>query len=149
MTGRAPCGPWATRAALTTMLLAASCGRTSVARLPDAPPTAGVRMDEYRFEHGSIPAGRVVFRVTNVGIKRHRLALIPIPDDFPPILEQLRGSTRRAVEQQAAIPDLVPGGENVFAVDVSPGRYAMVCFVVDDDGTSHARRGMASEFIAE
>lgn len=103
-------------------------------------------MTEYRFEHGQIVPGRVVFNVRNEGQQWHRLSLIPLPADFPPLLEQLRGDTRQVVFTKATIPDTPPAGTGTFAVDLSPGRYAMVCLTVGPDGKSHAREGMATEF---
>ncbi len=104
-------------------------------------------MREYRFElPASIPRGRVTFRVVNAGRMPHSIALIPLPAGFPPIAEQLRGKTRRAVSTLAGVPPLRPGQSDTFAVDLEPSRYALVCFLVGRDGVSNARRGMASEF---
>lgn len=126
------------------MLLLAACRVEPP--LPPQPATANVKMSEYRFEHGKIPEGRVVFRIRNAGREPHRLSLIPLSEDFPPLEEQLRGDTRQVVLTKAAIPDTPPGGTGTFAVDLTPGRYAMVCLSVGPDGKSHARQGMGSEF---
>lgn len=118
--------------------------------LPPAPPEVVVTMDEFSFEHQStIPAGRVVFRAVNVGELGHRLSVLPIDDDVPPIKEQLRGSERRSAEPLGGLSARPPGGAGSFAVDLRPGqRYALVCFIVEPDGRSHAQLGMASEFRA-
>lgn len=102
-------------------------------------------MREYRFEYGAIPGGRVVFRIRNEGRVDHRLSLIPLPEELPPIRDQLRGGERQVVSTRAAIPETPPGRIGTFAVDLVPGRYAMVCFVVQGD-VSHALEGMATEF---
>lgn len=107
-------------------------------------------MDEYRFEHDlPVPAGRVIFRIRNVGSITHRLAVVPLPEDFPPIQEQLLGTERRFIGPVAGIYERRPGSTGTFAVDLAPGqRYAMICFVVDLDEKSHAVKGMTSEFRA-
>jgi hypothetical protein len=131
---------------LPMVLVAGSCAAASDAPLPPSPPVAVVTMREYSFEHAPIPRGRVIFRVRNVGRQAHRLSLLPLPQDFPPILKQLRGAERRSVTTAAAIPDTLPGQSGTFSFDVVPGRYAIVCFLVEPDGTSHALKGMATEF---
>lgn len=126
-----------------------STGETSEA-LPPAVPTVDVRLVEHDVVYEQpVPAGRVVFRVTNAGDEVHRLALLPLSEDFPPILEQLQGDTRRAGQLQARVPDLRPGETGVFAADLAEGqRYAMVDFSEAPDGTMHGRLGVASEFHA-
>lgn len=128
-------------------------------------------MREYRFEHlANAPAGRVVFRVRNIGKSEHLLKLLPLAEDVRPIMEQLRGSQRLAVAPFAGVHvkapgavgmfavDLVegrryalipPGAKGVFAVDLVAGRrYALICSLREADGTSHSREGMALEFRA-
>lgn len=120
------------------------------ARPAPLPPSAGlvrVGMEEYRFDlRPRVPRGRVVFRARNTGTRRHELVLLPIPEDFPPIAEQLRGKRRRIVGTLAFIQPLRPRGAGVLAVDLRPGRYAMVCLLQGRDGVRHAERGMATEF---
>jgi len=103
-------------------------------------------MDEYRFDHGPIPRGRVVFHVVNRGHVAHRMSVVPLPEDLPPIEVQLHGDDRRALSTLAAVPDTQPGDSAEVAVDLGPGRYALICFITDPDGQSHALKGMASEF---
>ncbi len=105
-------------------------------------------MTEYHFSYDPhIRAGRVVFRVNNVGRVQHRLGLYPLDDDLPPIDAQLHGTNRRAVNQLVQGVMLDPGRSNSFAVDLIPNkRYAMICFVESSDGSTHALHGMNSEF---
>jgi hypothetical protein len=105
-------------------------------------------MDEYTFAYdAAIPAGRVVFRFVNSGQQQHRPALLPLADDVPPILEQVRGNNRRTAAPFAGTPDREPGEIGQFAVDLLPDqRYALICFARDPDGHSHAQQGMVSEF---
>lgn len=125
----------------------AGCAPGAAAPLPPEPPVIEVSVDEHTVDYdGDIPTGRVVFRVRNAGTESHRLALIPLPEDMPPIHEQLASDDRRPVEPLAGTSNRGPGEVGVIAVDLQPGRYGLVCFATDDDGTSHARKGEATEF---
>jgi len=94
-----------------------------------------------------VPGGRVVFKVVNAGRSVHRLALFPLPEDFPPIAEQLKGTERRPITPFAGVPDHLPGETASFAVDLEAGhRYALVDFSEDAEGVSQALKGMTSEF---
>lgn len=128
------------------ILVVTSVSCASQPALPPKPATVDVTMREFRYDHGPIPGGRVVFRIPNAGTVPHRLSLVPLPAHVPPIQEQLKGEARQVVFTQASIPDTLPGQTGTFAVDLAPGRYAMICFNVDENGKSHALQGMAKEF---
>lgn len=117
---------------------------------PEGPPVVEVIMTEYRFDYDRpVPAGRVVFRFVNAGQANHRPSLLPLPEDLPPITEQLRGDQRVVAVPFAGISTREPGETGVFAVDLEPGvRYGIICFARGPDGQSHALKGMASEFRA-
>lgn len=105
-------------------------------------------MRDYRYDHTpSVTRGRVVLRVRNAGRHRHDLTLVGLPEGFPPAADLFRGDTRRTFATIADLHDLRPGTGDAFAVDLAPGRYAMLCFVKDRRGVVHAEgKGMASEF---
>lgn len=106
-----------------------------------------VALSEYRFRYEAPTSpGRVIFRARNDGSRKHELLLLPLPEDFPPIRDQVRGKTRRPVGTLAFLKPVRPEDDGVFAVDLRPGRYAMVCFLEASRGITHARKGMASEF---
>lgn len=103
-------------------------------------------MRDYRFEHaGSVPSGRVVFTVRNAGTVVHELVLVELPEDFPPIAQQLRSDERRGVDTLAAVRARAPGTRDTFGSDLSPGRYAFICFIQGADGVPHWQKGMTSE----
>lgn len=133
------------------VLLAVSCspGQTG-GPLPPSTPTVEVDILDDNLTHDEpVPAGRVVFRVTNAGEAGHRLTLVPLPEDYPPILRQLRGDERRSAELLARVPHLQSGESGSFAVDLVEGqRYALVDFSEAADGTMHGRLGVAGEFRA-
>lgn len=122
-------------------------GRTSAEPLPPSPPRVDIALDDYRFELSREPApGRVIVEVANRGTVNHSLSLIVLPDDFPPLDQQLRGEERRGVPTLAQVPARAPGQGSRFALDLRPGRYGLVCFVQDVDGVAHGQKGMNLEF---
>lgn len=131
-------------------LLTLSCSPDAASEppLPPTPPVVVVTMDEYRFSYDAhVPAGRVVFRFINKGHLQHRPSLLPLSDDVPPILDQVRGADRRSAAPFAGTPNREPGEIGTFAVDLVPDqRYAIICFARDPDGGSHAQQGMVAEF---
>ncbi|MGH9151221.1 MAG: hypothetical protein ACRD03_02190 [Acidimicrobiales bacterium] len=115
---------------------------------PATPGIVEVTMDEYRFTYDqTVPTGRVVVRATNAGELDHELLLVAIPEDFDRTLAaQLRSPTKVGFATKALLPRRGPGEVGEFATDLEPGRYGFLCFLVDDDGKNHARKGMHSEF---
>lgn len=136
--------------ALVVTVISTGCSSRSVAgkeSLPPQPAVVRVAIDEYEFEFDpEIRAGRVVFRAHNVGTEFHELVIAPLPEDMPPLDEQLRSDTRRVVSPQAHLLGIPPGGHGAFAVDLVPGRYSLVCFATGPDGVLHARKGENAEF---
>lgn len=117
---------------------------------PPSVPEVEVAMRDYAFEFDTpVPSGRVVFRVHNAGSVPHRVTLVPLPEDLPPIDEQLQSDQRRSVTPVGAVNPRKPGGGSVFSVDLQEGRrYALICYEEDDDGAVHARKGGNAEFRA-
>lgn len=106
-------------------------------------------MHEYRFEvERPVPDGRVVLDVRNAGGVDHEMTLVKLPEDFPPIADQARGGPARNAPTVASLRRR-PGAVTTLAVDLSEGRYGVVCFVVDPDGVQHYRKGMAAEFTVD
>lgn len=134
---------------LGATLVATSCTSESSSDtyLPPSPPVIEVTMREYSFTHEqAVPGGQVVFRVHNAGTEDHELLLALLPEDLPPIDEQLRGPTRRGLGTVARMLTHPPGSTGTFAVFLEPGRYAMICFLRDAKGVPNALKGMSSEF---
>lgn len=128
-------------------LILSSCGGGEDAPLPPPPKTVQVQMREYGFSYDrSIAPGRTVFRARNTGRLMHELVLIPLPKNFPPIDVQLRSNIRRTIAPLAHPQPVRAGGSDTFAVDLAPGRYAMVSFIKDRNGMPDALKGMTSEF---
>lgn len=132
-------------AALVAVAGAAGCGAGG-RDFPPGPQVVEVSMTEYRFAFDRpARAGRIVVDARNHGRRDHELVLISVPDGLPPIVRQLRSKRRVVVPTVARMARRGPGRRGTFAVDLTPGRYALVCFV-DDGAGQHAQKGMAAEF---
>ncbi|MCA1571831.1 MAG: sialidase family protein [Acidimicrobiales bacterium] len=122
--------------------------RTPAAVAP-APEVVDVTLSEYRLSHRAPQkGGRTVFRVQNFGQLGHAPVLLPLPDDLPPIDEQLHGARRRQLLSLAELALSKPGETQTFAVELVRGRrYAFVCFLnTGPERKVHALLGMNTEF---
>lgn len=98
-------------------------------------------------EPDTVPPGRVVVRARHAGQEAHQVVVLPLPEDMDASLhEALNSTTRRAMTVLADLPAREPGKETVFAVDLPPGRYGLVCFQKGADDESHAANGENAEF---
>lgn len=123
-------------------------GGESSGPLPAGPSeeTVTIYDDELSYDE-PVSAGRVVFRIFNAASEPHKLTILPLPEDMPPLAQQLRGSKRVALNAFAGVPPRQPGTWGTFAVNLQPNRrYALVCLMRDEEGESHARRGISAEF---
>lgn len=142
------------------MFSAATCGAALLSGCASGPHTAAylpsgpevvqvVEQDRsYALDRREIPAGRALFRVENRSMLAHDLSLVALAEDMPPINDQLRSSNRRAVATLARLPSRPSGSSDALAVDLVPGRYALLCFEKDGTGEPHALLGMAVELRA-
>jgi hypothetical protein len=105
--------------------------------------------DNYFVYANRVPAGRVVFDVTNAGQSTHRLSLYRLPEGTPSVDAQSEASSQFSEPPLQNMAALDPGQRSMFAVDLMPGaRYAMVSLWAGPDGVPDAQRGMTSEFLA-
>lgn len=134
---------WVAAAAVLAVALA---GCSAAAPLPPQPTTVEVVVREHDFAVDPappLPAGRVVFHLRNAGEVAHELAVVDVADDPSP--GEGQGSPE-VVPTLGVVHARPPGGDGRVAVDVAPGRYALVCLRSDDAGVSHAARGERVDF---
>ena len=121
-----------------------SCG--SSPPLFAGPAATTVIMRDFYFEYDpTISHGRVVFTVQNQGPSVHQVVLLPLPPGFPPIAQQLRSNVRRPLGTLFYSRPIASGASDRFAVDLLPGRYAMLSLTHDADGVPDDLKGMAVE----
>jgi len=139
-------------AAVAVLLLSSCIPSAKGGAVPPSAQTVEVTMLEYRFDYRPpTQAGRTVFTVRNTGREGHRFSIFPLPEDMPPIAEQLRGENRRSINSLVDLPqvrdDFAPGESLTVAVDLRPGqRYAFLCLLKTPAGDLHADLGMNTEF---
>lgn len=136
--------------ALIALLLASCAGgqeASAGAEVPTQPQFVEVTMrgQAYALNQDTLGPGRAVFRVANEGQTDHDLILVKLPDDARGVTQWLSGGVG-GVQPFYTMADRAPGELGVFAVDLEPGRYGMLCFVEDDEGTPHYRNGMVADF---
>ena len=137
---------WSLALATLAAGLLPGCARSDDS-YPPAPQVVDVSMTEYRFGlEAPSSSGRIVFDARNDGGLEHELVLVGVPDNVDSIDEQLRSDKRLVVPTIARMARRTPGQRGTFAVDLDPGRYAIICFVDDGRGDQHAQKGMSAQF---
>lgn len=150
-----PCHRRAVAALLATVLVAAGCTPGQTASdddpVPDPVPTVDVELaDDDLTLDKPVPAGHVVFHVTNSGTRPHRVLLFPLGDDWPPIHEEIANDIDQPVLPRARVPNLEPGETGRFATDLTEGkRYGLIDRSTAPNGTQHLMLGVAGEFTAQ
>jgi hypothetical protein len=114
---------------------------------PDATRVDVVAKD-YEFEvTPTLAAGRTSFVLTNHGTEAHFLLVSKLKDGVPMdealAMEDPSGVIEGEWESGLAVADGTD--EEVITLDLVPGKYALLCFVPNADGTPHAFMGMATE----
>lgn len=124
------------------------------AALPRADVT--IAMADYGYVLPRIARGRRTVRVENRGPQAHELVMVRLAagktaHDAAEWAE--RGQTGAAPGRMVGgVAGLAVGEAGQFAVDFTPGRYALVCFVPDQKdgkGRAHVAYGMMREFTVE
>lgn len=116
------------------------------------PPVIDISAAEYAFgAPDTIPAGRVVFRLSNLGQVNHVAAMIPLADGES--IRDLMGrgkvlELRGARELLGGPVTSVEDRASEVLVTLAPGRYAIFCYLRGPDGQSHAGKGMVREIVA-
>ena len=111
-------------------------------------PTADmtITLSDYAFTLSTpLTAGMHTFRVTNTGTQMHELQLVRLApgktlDQFMSWVMKPAGTP-----PGSAIGGVAPfvGAPNYFTTDITPGNYALICFVPDAmDGKPHFMHGM-------
>ncbi len=117
-----------------------------------AAPEADVemRLRDYDFEMAALTAGKHTIRVVNDAPQAHEAVIVRLAPgktvmDFIAWVESQDGPP--PAEPLGGVTNLSPGESNTFDVNLSPGDYALVCFVPDaKDGQPHFVHGMVKQF---
>lgn len=125
----------------------ALAGCIRAAPLPPQPTIVEVAMRDHAFDvepAPPLPPGRVVFEARNAGEARHELAIVALPDRDTD--QQTESSGGMVVPTLGVIHARAPDERGRVAVDLTPGRYALVCLVKTDEGVAHTELGQRVDF---
>lgn len=121
------------------------------APLVGATPDITISLSDYAFALSRpFTAGHHVVRVTNVATQSHeifvaRLAPGKTPEDVLTWIEKQQGPP--PLVPMGGTVGLAHGVSNDFALDLTPGNYALFCFFPDaKDGKPHVAHGMIRAF---
>lgn len=135
----------------TVVAAATSRAGGPAAPLVDAAPDVTISLSDYAFALSKpLTPGHHVVRVTNTAQQSHeafiaRLAPGKTPADALAWIERPQGPP--PITPLGGTVGLAHGVSNDIALDVTPGNYALFCFIPDaTDGKPHVMHGMIREF---
>lgn len=133
-------------------LLAAACGGGG----NDAPQgSLSVSLDEFSVEPEveETTNGHLTLNVTNAGTTPHRLVIVK--SDFPPSQLPVRDGAVELdkINLEGQLDALAAGATASLEVDLSPGKYVLLCTLVERPAAgsvvSHYEQGMYAGFFVE
>lgn len=121
---------------------------TSTAVMPT--PEITVKLVDYGFEFSApLAAGRHLLRVENTGPQMHEMVVVKLApgataESWAKWAEKPVGPSQGTVVNGAS--PMTAGIANIVPVDLTPGEYALICFVADaKDGKLHLTHGMIKQ----
>jgi hypothetical protein len=138
----------------TTSEAAAGC---DVDGAVDAAPVASIEatLTEYAvaLSQPSAPAGAVELVATNVGLVDHELTVVRFDGDPGALpLNVVGGAELSELPEEAEVGRIwsfPPDATCEATFDLAPGRYALICNVVDDGTNPHYSQGMHAAFTVD
>lgn len=102
----------------------------------------------FTFDEAQITDGNIAFNVTNDGAEEHEVIVARVPADLDLEEAVTLDEPPEGFDPIGGLFAITPGTETtlLFAEDLSPGRYALVCFVNAADDRPHAVLGMLADF---
>jgi uncharacterized cupredoxin-like copper-binding protein len=141
--------------ALSLAAVVAGCsgGAASPTASPaaSAPATVEVTLQEWAVLPATttVSAGSVTFNVKNVGPKDvHEMVVLKTdlaPDAVPANADGSINEEGAGVEALGEVEDVAVGGTKTVTLDLAPGKYLLLCNVVDGDEV-HFKLGMRAPF---
>ncbi len=131
-------------------LLTAAVGPTLAATTPANATTVHVELGEngsmemIKLDRASVPAGKVIFEVTNTSmVEPHEMIVVKTP--LAPTQFPTTPDKSRVIEQKLKgaheISGLQPGQSGKLTLDLAPGHYVLYCNV-----KNHFKDGMHTDF---
>lgn len=104
---------------------------------------------EYAFEFAPPAAGRTSFVMANEGEESHVMAVARLAEGATLDQALQADDPDQFVEEQYDSDIAAPGDEVVLTADLTPGEWAMLCYLPAPDGEPHFAKGMVESFTIE
>jgi uncharacterized cupredoxin-like copper-binding protein len=126
---------------------------TAAGGAPAPEPTSSVTvtLSDYAFNvQGSLNAGKHTIKIVNKGPQVHEIELVRLTPgktlkDFMAFMAKMDGPPPG--NALGGVAGFGAGGTTYLTADLTPGNYALICFVPDmKDGKPHFEHGMTKEF---
>lgn len=132
----------------------AACGAAATPKPPE-PTAVDVTLQEWAIAPASttLKAGQVTFNVKNAGPKNEH-EMVVIKTDLGP-LDLPKGANGKVDEEAAGlnvigeVEEVSVGGTRSATLDLAPGKYLLICNIVDPDGVAHYGKGMTIAVTVE
>ena len=121
----------------------------SVTALDPAATRVQVTATEYAFEFGDTAAGRTSFVMANAGQETHVMLVARLAEGATLDEVLLAEDPDELVEEEYESTVATPGEEALITAELTPGEWAMVCYLPASDGEPHFLKGMAVPFTVE
>lgn len=112
---------------------------------------ASVSLADYKFDlQGTLNAGKHTIKVQNAGPQPHEIEIVRLApgktlNDLSAWIKNPQGPP--PANALGGVSAILPGMSAYFTVDLTPGDYAMLCFIPDlKDGKPHLEHGMVKQF---
>lgn len=102
----------------------------------------------FAFDPAAPAAGRTQFTMTNEGDERHVMYLFKLADGAT-IDEVLESEGEEGFDFDAESDTAAAGEQSILTVDLTPGDWAMICYIPTADGTPHFVEGMQTAFTVQ
>jgi hypothetical protein len=112
-----------------------------------------VKALDYAFEIAdSVEAGYTTIRLLNQGKELHHVQMARLEEGhtLKDLFEAMKDPAAKPPKWFIEVggPNApVPGGESAASLELTAGRYVLLCFIPSPDGTPHIMKGMAKEFV--
>ncbi|HET9708139.1 MAG TPA: hypothetical protein VFP39_07530 [Gemmatimonadales bacterium] len=129
----------------------ATLGCTRKPAPPPAPPAATIvaitAMDYSFTAPDTIPAGLVTVKLANAGKEAHQVVFLRIDSgktlaDVATLMKDPNAKVPGWLAFPLGANGVVPGDSSNATTTLTPGHYALVCFLPSADGTPHVNKGM-------
>jgi len=142
-------------AGLAVVAVAISACGAAATPTPAGPPTVDVTFQEWAIEPSvvEVKAGQVTFNAKNLSTKEEH-EMVVVKTDLG-LFDLPKGSDGKVDEEGAGmtavgeISETAAGASGTVTLDLAPGKYLLICNIVDADGTAHYGSGMSTAFTVK